>query len=413
MKKITLFTELKTKELFLELDENGREIYVYTLNNCSLSGHSAFYPDVLIESDDLDTYVLPYYETTMSLKRNSRYESEGMVFSRIKDHNTLTMNQIEPVFFFIYNTDNYFHFLYDSLPYLITYFHIKKTVTNLKLLMNYPTHMKKEFYKFVTEFLQLLEIGSSDIVIATECRYKTIYLSSSYTHNGLSNCLPRKEVYSLYDDMVKRAKTLATTQMPKKIYISRRTWIHNDLSNIGTNYTTRRKMMNEDELVETLTQHGFIEVFTENMSTVDKILLFYNAELIVGAIGGGIANALFSTPMTKLVAIVSPCFNDINKRFHFSLMRANVQYFNETQLYENINGFSKYMRVKHIKDGVIGEITEVMTDSVKVAVGNAHGWNNELVYDSAEFKYNEIIKLDEGLNSPYTVNLTALFNLLC
>ena len=49
--------------------------------------------------------------------------------------------------------------------------------------------------------------------------------------------------------------------MPKLVYISRRTWINKDKSNIGTDYTNRRKMMNEDLLVEELTKLGFYRNF--------------------------------------------------------------------------------------------------------------------------------------------------------
>ena len=36
------------------------------------------------------------------------------------------------------------------------------------------------------------------------------------------------------------------TNYPKRIYISR-TWVNNDIINIGTNYTTRQKIINEDD----------------------------------------------------------------------------------------------------------------------------------------------------------------------
>ena len=42
----------------------------------------------------------------------------------------------------------------------------------------------------------------------------------------------------------------------KNIYISRRTWLNSDKSNIGTDYTSRRKMINENELVEQLKVGG-------------------------------------------------------------------------------------------------------------------------------------------------------------
>ena len=67
----------------------------------------------------------------MSLKNlNSNKEFE-------LDRNIIVDEVNDPVFFFIYNTDNYYHFIYDTLPYLITYNHLKSDISNLKLLMNY------------------------------------------------------------------------------------------------------------------------------------------------------------------------------------------------------------------------------------------------------------------------------------
>ena len=84
-------------------------------------------------------------------------------------------------------------------------------------------------------------------------------------------------------------------------------------------------MVNEDELVEILVRNGYVEVFTESLSTVDKIKLFYNAESIVGAIGGGICNVLFSKDSTNLLALISPTFLDVNSRFIFSLNNVNTE----------------------------------------------------------------------------------------
>ena len=62
--------------------------------------------------------------------------------------------------------DNYFHFVYDTLPYLISFFELKKEIPNLKLLMNYPNFQKNKFYTFVNEFLEILNIMSTDIKIS-------------------------------------------------------------------------------------------------------------------------------------------------------------------------------------------------------------------------------------------------------
>ena len=125
----------------------------------------------------------------------------------------------------------------------------------------------------------------------------------------MSNEPPHQAVYKLFNN-IKIPKSIQ--RLPKRIYISRRTWMHNDKSNLGTDYTQRRKMLNEDYLVHSLTTCGFEEIFCENLSMMEKIQLFREADTIVGAIGGGMCNLLFSPPTTNVICIVSPYFLDIN-----------------------------------------------------------------------------------------------------
>jgi capsular polysaccharide biosynthesis protein len=238
----------------------------------------------------------------MSLKDISMFNNtdSDIIKFKDKDYN----------FFFIYNTENYYHFVYDTLPYLITYKKLKVKIPKLKLLMNYPNSKKTEFYKFVTEYLKLCGIKKSDIKIANKNTiYNNIIASTSYTHDFNSNLPPRKEVYSFYKQLTKNIKH--KTKMPKKIYVSRRSSLHGDTSNIGTNYTTRRKMVNENELVNMLVQQGFTEVFTELMTTKDKIQMFSNAEHVVGAIGGGLCNVVFSNKKCKLT---KSCIRELEKQ---------------------------------------------------------------------------------------------------
>jgi exosortase/archaeosortase family protein len=180
--------------------------------------------------------------------------------------------------------------------------------------MNHP-YGKKDQYKFVYEFLEILGIKSEDIVlIYKHTIYRKVFLSSSYTHGHDSNAPPRKEIFEFFD----KIKELALhdyqpkVNLPAKFYISRRSWVHGDTSNIGTNYTSRRCLANENELVETLVLQDFEEIFTETMSTRDKIALFNQAKVIIGAIGGGTCNVIFSNRSTKLFCLVSPNFLTIN-----------------------------------------------------------------------------------------------------
>jgi hypothetical protein len=398
--KINLFKTLKIYKNIFSKDENGREINIYKIKNLTVTGHNIYYPNVLLKTDN--NLILPILERTMSLKSGTIYERNNMTFNCCKkkiDH-IIT----DPLFFFVYNTDNYFHFLYDTLPYLISYFELKKEIPNLKLLMQYPNPQKKEMYKFVIEFLKILDINNNDIIIINEyTKYNKIYISTSYTHDIDSNLPPRKEIFDFYKKMVKIVHdNNPLIKSHTKIYISRRTWLHNDFSNIGTNYTTRRKLVNEDKLVKKLVSDGYEEIWTEQLSTTQKILLFSNATHIVGAIGGGIANVLFCPKSVYLKAIISPSFLDVNKRFKYCLDNVNVYYDQNTKHVEQTK-FKTYMRIKTKDNKIVGEIEKIYDDKLLVSYtdGSNTGWNAQNKYNKIELFFNEIQPLDNGLNSPW------------
>jgi len=401
-----LINELDNNNLyknFLPMDVNGRTVNIYRLNDIRLVGQDLFYPNCLLHQIKENKVFNPVNEKIMSLDSVSC--NNTIVIDDIKTNTEINT----PVFYFVYNTDNYYHFIYDTLPYLITYLDLKKEKLNLKLLMNYPNSGSHNFYPFVKEFLELLGIGDSDILIVNNHTiYNEIYISSSYTHGIDSNLPPRKEIYDFYRELafdVKYGNDHVET--PKKIYISRRSWIHNDFSNIGTNYTTRRKLENEDTLVESLNQQGYIEVFTENLSTIEKIQMFSQVDSVIGSIGGGMCNVLFSPKTTDVVVLLSPTFLDVNKRFTYSFSNVNVNYFNDTKHICD-DEFKKYMRVK--VGNIVGEITEVYNDEILINYSEKFvaGWNSEVKFNTKKVKKKDCTILDKGLNSEWTLNIEKL-----
>lgn len=391
--------ELNKTILFFK-DKNNRDISVYKLKNILLSGSNLFYPNCLLYSKNNKKLYNPIDESIASLKQLNKKIKFDI---QIKD---TTKTELNPVFYFIYNTDNYYHFIYDTLPYIISFKYLKKTIPNLKLLMNYPNHQANKIYNFVKEFLELLDINYNDIIFVDKntC-YETIYVSSSYTHGHDSNIKPRKEIYELYKNIVNKVNNLPDNkEYPKKIYISRRSWIHKDYSNIGTNYTTRRSLVNENELVDLLSSHGYTEVFTENMSTIEKIKLFSKVESIVGAIGGGVCNVLFSKPQTNLLCLVSPTFLDINSRFIHSLSNVNTKYIKNTEHIET-GKWKKYMRVSY--NNIVGEIIDIDKDTLTISYSSEFvaGWNNEMEYSKIKINSFECTALDSGLNSSWKLDL--------
>jgi hypothetical protein len=391
------------KKLY-DVDDNLREINIYEVYNSQFFTGNIYYPNVIMNTDN--GILNPINETILSLKdvdivNNSNHLSEIKLVN-----NT-------PYFFFIYNTDNYYHFLYDTLPYLISYFELKKQIPDLKLLMNYPHYQKISHYRFVTEFLEILSITDKDVeIVSPSVLYKNIYISNSYTHDNKSNLPPRKEIYRFYDGIIKKVTDKRKSDnLPNKIYISRRTWVNGDTSNIGTNYTTKRKLVNEDDVVEYLTSKGYVEIFTENLSTEEKIVLFNSADHVIGPIGGGLCNSLFSNSNTKLTVLNSPTFLDVNHRFVYSFEKVNYEILNISKHIED-GKLKKYMRVK--TGDLVGEIVDINNDQVTInySTVNLAGWNNDIIYNKITKNINDVIPIDNGLNSEWILNIEQLKKIL-
>jgi len=299
-----------------------RAVKVGYFNDCTIEGISTSYPQPLIKSDD--ELLLPTIERFMSLGRGTIYE-ETMEW----DCKNIDVKNIEetPLFYFVYNCANYFHWIYDTVPYLYSYFELKKRTDNLKLLVSTPDG-KDDLYPFVYETLSLLGITKDDLVFLNkDTKYKELIVGSSLTHNRMSSAPPHSKVFSIIDSM----EGGFGYEGYEKIYVSRRTWTQNKSENIGTDYTTQRMCVNEDEVVEILNDYGFKEIFCENYSMKDKIGIFRTAKVVVGPIGGGMSNVLFCKPSTRVISINSPEFFKVNERLLYALNHTDLYMFDDTK----------------------------------------------------------------------------------
>jgi len=417
-----------------------RDNIVYDITDCIIVGRNHYYPNCLLYSvhEKMAIYS-PYDETVMSLNKSSFYDHD--MYDQIIDINKYNLVPGE-YYFFIYNFDNYFHFLYDTLPYLINYVKLKKLMPQLKLLVNYPGQgNNNEFYEFNLDLFKYLKID--DYVIHDPLnRYRKMYIGSSLTHGGKSNEPPNKSVYAFFQELkiYNDYKNQSNPQIQPalsfhdRIYISRRTWTRtsDQNANIGTNYTMRRRMTNEDQIVNILRAYHVKEIFTEDLTFNEKICLFTNAKYIIGSIGGGLCNLLFSGPNTKVLCIVSPGFLDVNSRFRYSMDHTDITYFNDCQhealdMLNSVNPVNPvdqitlYTRVQVTNPesyyiGRIGEVIEYsdLLDMYKVNISNndVAGFNSNATFEIGMFKHHELKRLDNGLNSPYVVDEAKFINAL-
>jgi hypothetical protein len=350
----------------------GRQQCSWIYRDVQLTGINLHYPNVLFQTHD--ELIFPICEKTMSLNTGSIY---GETFT--PPQVAITNEVKEPVLFFIYNTDNYFHFLYDALPMI---------QPSMTLLMN-PKHK----YPYIEDCLRLC--GVQNILYADDhTLYHEIHVVSSPTHEGLPNEPPRKDIWNIYNLMKSKAYQ-HPIETPLKFYVSRRSWIHGDTSNIGTNYTSRRKMMLEDQLVEELQKKGYQEVFCELLSMTEKIQYFGNATHIVGAIGGGMCNIVFSNPGCQVYCIHSPEFDTINRRFLFTMEHTQLHSYKDTYTCSNL-----YRRVK-LPSG-FGEVIDQKEDILYIAVNNIGvTFQQEDDFPIITIPQKDAQYLDNGLNSPW------------
>lgn len=316
--------------------------------------------------------IQPVLEKTMSTGVSTTDRTELDVSSLTEP----TKRYDTPVFYFLYNTTNYFHFLYDTLPYLVG------RPEGVPLLMVPPK------YPFVMDCLTALGIRNF-VYVDSDTIYSAVIVSSSLTHEGFSEDPPHPDIWTLFKQM--KPIDIPT---PAKIYVSRRSWIHGDKSNLGSDYTERRKMLCEDSLVDALVKRGYTEVFCEMLSMAEKIAYFANATHVVGAIGGGMCNLVFAKPSCRVVCITSPEFERINRRFLYTMMHTSLT------MYRNTESVSHLYRRVRLPSGEIGELVGEMTVCLGDGVTWSAGQGTCVSVDPTTLTF-----LDQGLNSPWNFDV--------
>jgi tetratricopeptide (TPR) repeat protein/capsular polysaccharide biosynthesis protein len=87
--------------------------------------------------------------------------------------------------------------------------------------------------------------------------------------------------------------SLTKVNYGKRIYISRAR-------------AKSRQIINETEVFDLIKQYGFQTVFLEEMSFLEQVAVFANAEAIVAPHGSGLTNIVFCSPHTKIIELFSP-----------------------------------------------------------------------------------------------------------
>jgi hypothetical protein len=232
-------------------------------------------------------------------------KNAGAFFKNNKkiDHNPEVSTKKTGDYFYLYTMPltNYYHMLLDGIGCLVRYFELLESNSAIKLLLNQSPRAKGGVVNHPPFVIELLDLLGIDWEYTDEhCVYERVYFGDTLGQTLAGKRIrPDNRQYALLKQCIHRAKLVAQAPQHEKIYLSRRAHA-NPLTNrkavIGEDNTVKRGLVNEDSVVEILTDMGYAEVFGENYTLAEKIVLFNGMKKYISTAGAGVANMLWTMP---------------------------------------------------------------------------------------------------------------------
>ena len=181
----------------------------------------------------------------------------------------------------------YYHWMFDLLPRLDL---LRRSEIDLQEIDWFVVNSLDKPYQ--KETLSLLDIPSSKIIESD--RHSHIQATELIVPSfpGYLDWVEPGTIEFLRQTFLPQV-SLAKTSSAQKIYVSRAK-------------AKSRQLVNEAEVARLLASYGFKTIFLEEMSVLEQIAIFANAETIVTPHGSGLTNLVFCSPDTKVIEIFSP-----------------------------------------------------------------------------------------------------------
>ena len=185
------------------------------------------------------------------------------------------------------STHVYYHWMIDVLPRLGI---IQKAGINLEEIDWFVVNNTNK--SFQQETLATLGIPNSKILTSDTHPHIQAQEMIVPSYPGHLDWVPWDTIEFLRDNFLTQPSS-DYNHYPERIYISR----------ANASY---RRVLNEDKVIDLLSQCGFTTVYLEKMSIAEQARLFAHAKVIVAPHGAGLTNLVFCSPKTKLVEFFSP-----------------------------------------------------------------------------------------------------------
>ncbi|WP_227441125.1 glycosyltransferase family 61 protein [Methylobacterium sp. W2] len=136
--------------------------------------------------------------------------------------------------------------------------------------------------------LGALSVPSDKIVLVEG----TVYCRKLYFGHTSALALTRDVAFQhSYGRLIELAAEGRDVSLPRRFYISRRD-------------TTRRAMRDESQFEAEMTALGIVPVVLSQLNLLQKVDLFQNADLVVGAHGAGLSHLVFAKPGLQVIEIM-------------------------------------------------------------------------------------------------------------
>ncbi|TVZ41281.1 uncharacterized protein DUF563 [Alteromonadaceae bacterium 2753L.S.0a.02] len=267
---------------------------------------------------------------------------------KLRFSDSLSIDDVYTVDFRVHSPENWSHALNLHLPFALK---IKSFFgefnESIQLLFIFPS----ETPNYIRAIFELFEINS--IYESRPVYARCIEIDKhDWEHIQTGRSVWMEQFVSASDISKEILQEITKdARLPKRIFLARR---------------KTRHILNEDEVFEVLEEKGFKKVYPEDLSPVDQIRLFMNAETVVAIHGAGLAPLIFAKGgCLKVIEIFSPGHMSEHFRTICYLngvdwvgVRGVIEAKHVKLAYQNIKRFTKYSL-----DGFYVE-----TESVKAAL---------------------------------------------
>jgi hypothetical protein len=192
---------------------------------------------------------------------------------------------------------NYAHWMTEVLP-RIAVFCSKAEYNHVPILINAELHenLLTSAIHIAGEDREIIlvpigrDVHVNELFITSVCGYVPFEPRGKRQDDHSHGIFSPTAIKSMRDRLLLAAESLPIQDWPKRVYLRRNSqW---------------RNLANSDLIEEVLQSHGFIFVNPEALTLLEQILLFNNADIVVGPSGAGMANLIFTKQSAKVVILV-------------------------------------------------------------------------------------------------------------